>query len=107
MARRRSDVQDNRSDRRDDMNDNRKENREDWQDHADDVRDDRRDWVDDRHRRRVGASLTYSAFRSLSCVSTTVIVNGVTYYRCGTGWYSRAYHGGDVTYIIVTAPAGH
>jgi hypothetical protein len=71
------------------------------------VRDDRRDWYDDRYRRRVGVSLTYATFRSLSCTSTTVIVGGVTYYRCGADWYSRAYTGGNVTYIVVTAPAGH
>jgi hypothetical protein len=103
----RGDMQDNRNDRLDDVQDARKERREDWQDYGDDVRDDRRDWYDDRYRRAVGVSITYSAFRSLSCTSTTVIVGGVTYYRCGSDWYSRAYTGGNVTYIVVTAPAGY
>ena len=104
---RRGDMQDNRSERRGEVNDNRKENREDWQDHADDVRDDRRDWYNDRYRYRVGVSLTYATFRSLSCTTSSVNVNGVTYYRCDNDWYSRAYSGGNVTYVVVKAPAGY
>ena len=104
---RRSNMQENRGDRQDDIQDARKERREDWQDYGDDVRDDRRDWYNDRYRYRVGASITYSTFRSLSCTSTTVHVNGVTYYRCDNDWYSRAYSGGNVTYIVVKAPAGY
>jgi hypothetical protein len=71
------------------------------------VRDDRRDWYDDnyRYRRHVGVSISYTTFSSLSCNS--VHVNGVTYYQCGSDWYSRAYHGGNVTYVVVTAPAGY
>lgn len=104
---RRSEMQDNRGDRQDDIRDARKERREDWQDYGDDVRDDRRDWYNDRYRYRVGTSITYATFRSLSCTSTTVHVNGVTYYRCDNDWYSRAYSGGNVTYIVVKAPAGY
>jgi hypothetical protein len=51
--------------------------------------------------------LTHSAFRSLSCNSTTVVASGVTYYRCGNDWYSRAYQGSSVTYVVVAAPAGY
>lgn len=105
-----------RGDRRGDRNDARKENREDWQDHRDDVRedrqdfaedvyDDRRDYYDDRYRRRVGVSITYATFSSLSC--DTIHVGGVTYYQCGHDWYSRSYRGGNVTYIVVNAPAGY
>ena len=104
---RRSNMQENRGDRQDDIQDARKERREDWQDYGDDVRDDRRDWYNDRYRYRVGSSITYATFRSLSCTSTTVHVNGVTYYRCDNDWYSRAYSGGNVTYIVVKAPAGY
>ena len=104
---RRSNMQENRGDRQYDIQDARKERREDWQDYGDDVRDDRRDWYNDRYRYRVGSSITYATFRSLSCTSTTVHVNGVTYYRCDNDWYSRAYSGGNVTYIVVKAPAGY
>jgi hypothetical protein len=103
----RSNRPENRSDRLDDRQDRRDDLRDDRRDYVDDVRDDRRDWYDDRYRRRVGVSLTFTAFRSLSCTSTLIVVGGVTYYRCGSDWYSRAYHGGNVTYVIVTAPAGY
>jgi len=100
-------MQENRGDRQDDIQDARKERREDWQDYGDDVRDDRRDWYNDRYRYRVGVSITYATFSSLSCTSTTVHVNGVTYYRCDNDWYSRAYSGGNVTYVVVKAPTGY
>ena len=103
----RGDMQENRGDRQDDIQDARKERREDWQDYGDDVRDDRRDWYNDRYRYRVGVSITYSTFSSLSCTTSSVNVNGVTYYRCDNDWYSRAYSGGNVTYIVVKAPAGY
>jgi hypothetical protein len=71
------------------------------------VRDDRRDWYNDRYRYRVGVSISYSTFSSLSCTTTSVNVDGVTYYRCDNDWYSRAYSGGNVTYVVVKAPAGY
>jgi hypothetical protein len=71
------------------------------------VRDDRRDWYDDRYRyhRRVGVSISFATFNTLSC--TTVYVDGATFYHCDSDWYTRAYHGGNVTYIVVNAPAGY
>lgn len=94
---------------------NKRDVRDNRQDRRGDVRDDRRDFREDRYddrrrarrRRRVGSVLTRSTFRSLNCHSTLIIVGNVTYYRCGTYWYNRAYSGGDVTYVIVTAPAGY
>ena len=103
----RGNVSDNRNDRLDDRQDHRDNVREDRQDFADDVRDDRRDWYNDRYRYRVGVSITYSTFSSLSCTTSSVNVNGVTYYRCDNDWYSRAYSGGNVTYVVVKAPAGY
>lgn len=103
----RSDARDDRNDRYDDRRDDRNDRYDDRRDYRDDVRDDRQDYYDDRQRRRLGATLTRSAFRSLSCKSTKVIVGNVTYYRCGNDWYSRAYQGSSVTYVIVTAPAGY
>jgi hypothetical protein len=64
------------------------------------------EWSEDRWRWRVGASLTAASFRSLSCTPTTVVVGSTTYYQCGSTWYNRAYSGGQVTYIVVNAPAG-
>ncbi len=103
----RGNVSDNRNDRLDDRQDHRDNVREDRQDFADDVRDDRRDWYNDRYRYRVGVSITYATFSSLSCTTSSVNVNGVTYYRCDNDWYSRAYSGGNVTYVVVKAPAGY
>jgi hypothetical protein len=71
------------------------------------VRNERRDFAEDVHRRRRARALTATAFRALSCARTTLVVNGVTYYRCGSTWYNRGYQGGSVTYVIVTAPAGY
>lgn len=89
----------------------RNEMRDDRTDYRNERRDDRRDFIDDRHddrrRRRIGVSLTRSVFRGLSCNTTTVYLNGITYYNCGYDWYTRAYAGSSVTYIVVTAPAGY
>ena len=102
----------------------RQQDRQDW---ADDAREDRQDyrdsaryqraeyaedlytydeWAEDRRSWRVGAALTASTFRSLSCTPTTVVVGSVTYYQCGSSWYNRAYQGGQVTYIVVSPPPG-
>jgi len=35
------------------------------------------------------------------------VVNGVSYYNCGPTWYSRAYAGGNTTYVVVNAPSGY
>lgn len=100
---RRDSARDIRRDRRDTARDIRSERRE----FARDVRHERHEWWEDRSRRRVGAMLTVTAFRSLTCTPTTIIVNGVAYYSCDSVWYSRRYVGGSVTYVVVTAPAGY
>ena len=89
------------------------------------AREDRQDFVDDQwddHRyygygsgygytgafvagAAVGASAAYVA--TLPCSTTVVIVNGTSYYQCGTTWYSRGNQGGSVVYIVTSAPAGH
>jgi hypothetical protein len=51
--------------------------------------------------------MTASAWAAQSCIPTTVVVGSATYYQCGTGWYTRAYSGGSVTYVVVNAPAGY
>jgi hypothetical protein len=106
---RRDNVRDDRGDHLDDRLDHRDDAREDRQRYADEVRDDRRDWYEDnyRYRRRVGTVVTVSTFNSYSCTTTKVYVDGVTYYRCDDVWYSRAYHSGSVTYVVVTAPSGY
>ncbi len=104
---RRDRQQDVRGDRRDHRQDRYDDRRDFQRDRYDDRRDFREDVYRDRRRMRVGAVLTTSTFRALSCRTEVIIVGNVTYYRCGSGWYSRAYHGGSVTYVVVTAPAGY
>jgi hypothetical protein len=53
-----------------------------------------------------GASLTAAAFKSLTC-PPPVTVAGVPYYQCGGTWYSPAYQGSSVTYIVVAPPPGY
>lgn len=89
-----------KQDARDDRRDHKADVRDDRRDYRDDVRDDRRRW-------RVGSVLTVSVFKALTCNTETIVVGNVTYYRCGTTWYSRAHQGGSVTYVVVAAPAGY
>lgn len=103
----RRDVRDNRREVKQDVRDNRRDVKQDVRDERRDVRDDIRDEHRDHHVRRAGAVLTISAFSALSCTSSTIIVGGITYYRCGNTWYNRAHQSGDVVYIVVTAPAGY
>ena len=55
----------------------------------------------------VGAAMNRNNYvYSVPC-NTTVIVGSVTYYHCSSTWYSRGYEGGEVVYIITSAPAGY
>ena len=109
-----------------------RENREDRQNYGSNVREDRQDyrdkardeWIEagdnhwgggwndwDEHPigtgLAVGAAMAVgSAFNSMTCPAP-VIINGAYYYNCGGAWYSRAYQGGSVTYIVVNAPPGY
>jgi hypothetical protein len=94
---------------RDDWQERRDEIREDRQEHLEDAREDRQDFIDDErddyydHYRHYGGA----AFVTYAPCSTTVVIGGSTYYHCGSTWYSRGYEGGDVVYIVTSAPAGH
>ncbi len=92
-----------KSGRRDTQRDIREERR----DTRRDIREEHHDWHEDRWRRRVGAALTISVFRSLTCGVQRIIVNGIVYYRCGGTWYRRGNQGGDIVYIVIKAPAGY
>jgi hypothetical protein len=62
------------------------------------------DWVAAGMVFAVGATLTASAVQALSCQMNPVVVNGTTYYQCGTTWYQRSFSGGDVTYVVIESP---
>ncbi len=90
--------------RHDERRDVRSERREVRHDVRSEIRE-FNEWHEDRWRFRVGMSLTMAAFRALSCASSAIVVDGVTYYHCGPTWYSRAYTDGNVTYVVVNPPA--
>lgn len=96
----RRDRGNNRRDTRRDVGDNRREARQD-------VRKERHEFREDRVRRHRARHLTYAAFRSLSCRSTVVIVNGINYHSCGGSYYERVYQGGTVVYVVVAPPPGY
>ncbi len=82
-----------------------RDRRDNRQDRRSDGRDNRRRY---RARRMViGTTLTIASYNSLTCHRTIFILGGVTYYRCGTVWYNRAYSGVNVTYVVVNAPPGY
>ena len=71
---------------------------------AKDVYDDRRDWVEDNWYYGRGRYAGVRIYYSVPCSYTVNVVNGHTYYQCGSVWYDRVYSTGQVTYIVVTAP---
>jgi hypothetical protein len=107
-----SDRQDQRDDAREDRQEHRDDAREDRQDYYDDHNDD--DWDDHHHYHgggvvagmAVGSAINSSYVSYVPC-NNTVMVNNITYYHCDANWYKRGYEGGDVVYIITTAPAGY
>ena len=107
------------SERQENRQDYRSEAREDWQDAAN-------NWDNRYYRYPAGAAVAtgavvaagaYAAGRAASsnvtyvttlpCSPTTAYLNGVTYYRCGSDWYTRAYAGGSVSYTVVSPPPGY
>jgi hypothetical protein len=40
------------------------------------------------------------------CQPTEVVVDQITYMKCGDNWYSRVMQGGSVNYVVVAAPPG-
>ena len=100
-----------------DRQDYHTENREDWQDYGEDAHWDNH-WHGDVNQGQafvagamVGATavaatrpVTTTYVTTLPCSYTTAFVNGVTYYQCGTTWYSRGYVNGTVNYVVVQKP---
>ncbi|MGH7380826.1 MAG: hypothetical protein ACREKR_01155 [Candidatus Methylomirabilales bacterium] len=43
----------------------------------------------------------------LPCSATVITVNGVTYYSCGTTYYTQSYSGGSVVYVPSAPPPGN
>lgn len=113
--------QDYAEDSREDWQEHHDQNREDWQDHYEDEHDDWDDrWHDDGDVAAalvVGAAVgvavgvTAAAVASsptyvtvLPCTATVVVRGSVTYYQCGSTWYTRGYQSGTVVYMVGPAP---
>jgi hypothetical protein len=99
---RRENKEERREERRDRRDDVRHEIRDEREDYWDDVHDDHEDWYDDHY-----GHGTVRVYTSLPCTGEAVVVDGVTYYRCSSTWYTRTFSRGDVTYAVVDAPAGY
>jgi hypothetical protein len=41
----------------------------------------------------------------LPCSASPYAVNGISYYQCGSTWYTRSYVDGNVAYVV-TGPPG-
>lgn len=48
-----------------------------------------------------------AGYTSLPCSPNVVPANGVTYYQCGSTWYTQAYGGSGVSYMVVAPPPGY
>jgi hypothetical protein len=58
----------------------------------------------------IGTALTSAAYSSMQaetkCQPTEVVVDQITYMKCGDQWYNRVMQGGSVNYVVVAAPPG-
>ena len=52
----------------------------------------------------IGSVMTAAAFSAQSSSCSSLSVNGMSYYQCGSTWYQPSYSGGNVTYIVVNSP---
>ncbi len=43
----------------------------------------------------------------LPCAATPVDVDGVTYFACGSDWYTQAYASSGAIYVQVAPPPGY
>jgi hypothetical protein len=50
------------------------------------------------------AAVVGSVVHTLPPSCSSVIVGGVAYQQCGSGWYQPRYAGSSVTYVVVNPP---
>ena len=55
----------------------------------------------------VGDPARGTAVAVLPCSATVITVDGVTYYSCGTTYYTQGYSGGSVVYVPSAPPPGY
>lgn len=52
----------------------------------------------------IGSTMTAASFNAQKSSCSMLVVNGTSYYQCGSTWYQPSYQGGNVTYIVVSPP---
>ena len=55
---------------------------------------------------RVG-NVAAAAYVVLPCSANAISVNGITYYSCGTTYYTQSYSEGSVVYVQSAPPPGY
>lgn len=46
-------------------------------------------------------------YTTVPCSATVISSGGVTYYSCGTTYYTKSYSGGSVVYVQTARPSGY
>jgi hypothetical protein len=44
---------------------------------------------------------------TLPCTPVVIMAGGMSYYQCGSAWYTQTYVGGGVSYVVAGAPPGY
>jgi len=52
----------------------------------------------------IGSTMTAATFNAQKASCSTLVVNGTSYYQCGSTWYQPSSQGGNVTYVVVNPP---
>ena len=78
---------------------------ENRQQYLDDYYDEWEDWYDDYWHYDMHYYPSY-VFVGMPCTHTVVQVGNVTYYQCGSVWYSQVYVKNEVQYVEISAPKG-
>jgi hypothetical protein len=125
-------LSENRRDSQDDRQEFRQDRQEDRQDFAEDRQDDRQDFIedevddwdrccfDDNGGEFIAGALVGGAIGAaaasdndttyivtLPCTTTAVLYDGSSFYNCAGTWYRQSYAGGEVVYIVTSAPPGY
>jgi hypothetical protein len=45
-----------------------------------------------------------TAWAALPCNASSMSVNDITYYQCGSTWFTRSYVDGNVAYVVTNPP---
>jgi hypothetical protein len=45
-----------------------------------------------------------TAVAALPCNASSMSVNDITYYQCGSTWFTRSYVDGNVAYVVTNPP---